>query len=108
MPNSDKAEDKNWVLYVYDNDKEKTVSDVQAIFIYEDKQTSIYWKPKTAYESGLKRYVDRIRTGQITPTPWQQFGFLTRGAFLPPCNTFEQNDKIQAEVAEILNGWDEI
>ncbi len=106
MPaNSEDPQDKDLDIYIYDKDEDAVVSNVKAIFVYEDKLTSIFWKPDTIH-AFLKQYVDRIHSGEITPTAWQQFVYLIHGSFPPNHRIFEQSDKIRTEVAQILHGWE--
>lgn len=99
---------KNWVLYFYKKDEEKARTNAVAVFIYDDKITNIYPRPDGDLYSGLTSYKEKIQTGQVKHDDWQQFNYLTRGAFPPNCDIFELDDKRRSEVAKLLSDWNGI
>ena len=100
--------EKNWVLYIYKKDEKNTPKNAVAIFVYDGKDTSIYPRPDGNLYSGLTSYKEKIRSGQVKHDGWQQFNYLTRGAFIPNSDVFELNDERRSEIAEILKDWDDI
>lgn len=106
--NKQDPKEKNWVLYIYEKDEKNLPVNAIAIFVYDRKITNIYPRPDGNLYSGLTSYKEKIQTGKIKHDDWQQFNYLTRGAFPPNCDIFELDDKRRLELAELLRNWDNI
>ena len=101
-------EDMNLALYIYEKGAAQVKENAVAIFLYSDGQTRIYAKPNTKFAPGLNDYSERVRSGLVGHTPWQQFNYLIRGAFPPNSEMTELVDDERSKVASILQNWDEL
>lgn len=106
--NQKKLQDMDLVLYIYDEDSKRVKNDAIAVFVYSDKQTNIYAKPGSKLESGLNEYSEKVRTGETNHNAWQQFNYLTRGAFQANSEAAELTDEEQSTVTKILQSWGEL
>jgi len=55
-------QDLDMVIYVYPKGAERNKKNAIAIFVYDQKETSIYGKPQTSMQKVLNGYKDKIRT----------------------------------------------
>ncbi len=109
MPETRKnPQDLDMVIYVYPKGAERNKKNAIAIFVYDQKETSIYGKPQTSMQKVLNGYKDKIRTGQYKDTPWQQFNYLTQNSYPPNADKLRLNDEERSLVAEILKDWDDV